>query len=350
MRKTLAEIAELVGGRVAGDGAVVITGISGIKEAHEGDLTFLANPKYLSLVHTTRASAVIVGPDVVIEGKPVIVTDNPSLSFVKVVELIKANLTPRITGVHPTAVVSPDAVIGEDVGIGPYVVIGSGAVIGRGTVICAGVFIGDKTSVGEDCLIYPNVTLREDITVSDRVIIHSGSVIGSDGFGYIASGDTHIKVPQMGTVTVGSDVEIGSCVTIDRARFDRTVIGAGTKIDNLVQIAHNVRIGENCLIIALAGIAGSATIGNNVIIAGQVGVAGHITVGDRVVAAAQAGVAKNIPAGMMVSGYPAEEHKKAARILGHVHRLPHYVEELFTLREKMRILEEKLECLEKNAC
>lgn len=341
MRQTLTEIAQLVGGKIVGDGKLVITGISGIKEAAPGDLTFLANPKYLPLASLTKASAIIVGNDVVIEGKSVIQTDNPSMAFVRIVGLIKESLVPKLMGIHPTAVIAPDAVIGEGAGIGPFVVIESGAQVGKNCSLCAGVFIGQKSTIGQDSFVYPNVTIREGVSIGQRVIIHSGTVIGSDGFGYLQVGDRHEKIPQMGTVVVEDDVEIGACVTIDRARFDKTLIGRGTKIDNLVQIAHNVRVGENCLIIALAGIAGSASIGNNVIIAGQVGVAGHVTVGDRAVVAAQTGVTKDIDPGAKMFGTPAEEYALAARLMAHMKRLPRYADEIRELKDKVRQLEER---------
>ncbi len=343
MRQTLAEIAQLLGGKVVGDAGLLITGISGIKEAAEGDLTFLANPKYIALAAATKASAIIVGQDVVIEGKSVIQTDNPSMSFARIVSQIKENLTPKISGIHATAVIAADAILGHGIGIGPHAVIESGVVIGKNTIICAGVFIGQKSVIGEHSLIYPNVTIREDVCIGSRVIIHSSTVVGSDGFGYIQVGDRHEKVPQMGTVVVEDDVEIGACVTIDRARFDKTVIGRGTKIDNLVQIAHNVHLGENCLVIALAGIAGSATVGNNAIIAGQVGVAGHVTVGARAVIAAQSGITKDVDPGAKMFGTPAAEYSKATRVMAHVKRLPRYAEEIAELKQKIQMLEIRLE-------
>jgi UDP-3-O-[3-hydroxymyristoyl] glucosamine N-acyltransferase len=342
MQRTLAEIAKIVDGRVIGDGKVVIRGISGIKEAQDGDLTFLANPKYLPLARTTQASAIIVGRDVVIDGKPVVQTDNPSLAFSKVVGLIKDDLTPKVKGIHSTAIVDPSADIGEGAGIGPYVVIEKGAKIGKNTVICAGVYIGQKTQLGDNCLIYPNVTILENVSIGQRVSIHAGSVIGSDGFGYVQVGDRHIKVPQMGTVVLEDDVEIGACVTIDRARFDRTVVGRGTKIDNHVQIAHNVRTGENCIIVAQVGISGSTTLGNNVTLAGQVGVVGHVTIGDRVIVGGMSGVSKDIQPGAMVSGIPAEDHKSWARHIAHFQRFPIYVEEIRQLKEKVAALEKQL--------
>ncbi len=339
MQKSLSEIAKDTGGRVVGDGALLIKGVCGMREAKAGDLTFLANPKYLPLASLTEASAIIVGLDVVVVGKSVIQTENPSLAFSKVVAAIKEDLTPKMAGIHPSAVVDPSAVIGAGVGIGPNVVIEKDVKVGSDTVICAGVFVGQKTVIGADCLIYPNVTIREDVTLGHRIIIHSGSVIGSDGFGYMTIEGKHHKIPQMGTVVIEDDVEIGACVTIDRARFDKTLIGRGTKIDNLVQIAHNVRIGENCFIIALAGIAGSASIGHNAIIAGQVGVAGHVKVGDGAMVAAQSGITKDVPPGAKMFGTPAQEYKQAVREMGLVGRLPQYVARLAELEQRIKVLE-----------
>ena len=341
MEKKLSDIASEIQGRVVGDGALLVRGVCGIKEAKAGDLTFLANPKYISQAALTQASAIIVGPDVLVKGKTVIQTANPSLAFSRVVAMIKEDLTPRIQGVHPSAVIHPSVVLGEGVGVGPYVVMERGVRIGAGTVICAGVYIGQKSTVGENCLIYPHVTIREDVTLGSRVIIHSGTVIGSDGFGYLTLEGVHVKIPQMGTVVIEDDVEIGACVTIDRARFDKTFIGRGTKIDNLVQIAHNVRIGENCFIIALAGIAGSAAIGHNAVIAGQVGVAGHVQVGDGAMVAAQSGITKDVLPGMKMFGTPALEYKQAVREMGLVSRLGQYVDRLSALEERFRVIEEK---------
>jgi len=342
MQKTLAEIAKIIDGRVIGDGQVVIRGISGIKEAQDGDLTFLANPKYLPLARTTKASAIIVGRDIVIDDIPVVQTDNPSLAFSKVVGMIKEDLKPSAKGVHKSAIVDPSADIADGVGIGPCVVIEQGAKIGKNTIICAGAYIGQRTRLGDDCLIYPNVTILENVSIGHRVSIHAGSVIGSDGFGYVQVGDQYIKVPQMGTVVLEDDVEIGSCVTIDRARFDRTVVGKGTKIDNHVQIAHNVRIGENCIIVAQVGISGSTTLGNNVTLAGQVGVVGHVTIGDRAIVGGMSGVSKDIQPGAMVSGIPAEDHKTWARHVAHFQRLHIYVEEIRHLKEQVAALEKQL--------
>ncbi len=342
MKKTLAEIAKEIQGRVVGDDALLINGIAGIKEAQAGDLTFLANPRYLPLAATTSASAIIVGKDVLVEGKTVVQTEDPSLAFSKVVFMIKEDLTPRFKGVHPTAIIDPSAVIGDGCGIGPYVVIEKDVRIGSHTVICAGTFIGQKTSVGDRCLLYPNVTLRENVSIADRVIIHSGTVVGADGFGYVLVNGAHQKIPQMGTVVIEDDVELGACVTVDRARFERTFIGRGTKVDNLVQIGHNAHIGPHCIIVALAGVAGSCHMGDHVIVAGQVGMGGHLNIGAGAVIAAQSGVIKDVPAGAKMFGTPAKDYKTAVREMGLVSRLPQYVEKLEALEQKIKLLEEKL--------
>jgi len=244
MRKTLKEIAEFIDGELVGNGNIIITGISGIKEASEGDITFVANPKYLALIETTHASAIITPSDIEVTSKPIIRTQSPSLAFAKLVSFIAPSEAKHIKGIHPSAVLGKDVSLGRDVAIGPYVVIEDSVSIGDKTIIYAGCFIGHHTKIGNDTLIYSNVSIRERVTIGNRVIIHSGTVIGSDGFGFATINGIHHKIPQIGTVVIEDDVEIGANVTIDRARFGKTLIGRGTKIDNLVQIAHNVIIGE----------------------------------------------------------------------------------------------------------
>ena len=342
MRKTLKEIAALIGGEIVGDESIVITGLSGIREASEGDITFLANPKYFSLADKTRASAVITSKEIQKLAKPIIRTENPSLAFAKLIDSLTPKETFRPKGIDSSAIISKTASLGKNVAIGPYVVIEDNVSIGEASVIYAGSFIGAQTKIGSNCLIYPNVTIRERLSIGERVIIHGGAVIGSDGFGFATIDGKHHKIPQVGTVEIGDDVEIGANVAIDRARFDKTVIGRGTKIDNLVHIAHNVVIGENSIIVAQAGISGSTTIGNNVTIAGQAGLVGHITVGDGAILAAQAGVTKSVPANTMVSGYPAREHEQAKRVNACVQNLPRLYEEIKELKKKIVELESKL--------
>lgn len=340
MRMRLAEIAELVQGKLVGDPETVITGISGIKEAKDGDITFLANPKYSALVNETKAAAIIVSYDADAGDKQVIKTENPSLAFSRIISLISPEITYHPKGIHPLSLISDTAVIGKDASIGAYAVIEDEAVIGDKAIIYAGCFIGREAKIGRECLVYPNVSIRDRVEIGNRVIIHSGTVIGSDGFGFAAVGEFREKIPQIGIVVIEDDVEIGANVTIDRARFDKTVVGKGTKIDNLVQIAHNVVIGENSVIVAQAGISGSTSVGKNVIIAGQAGIVGHISIGDNSVIAAQAGVTKSVKPNTKVSGYPAKPHEHAKKVNACLQNLP-------SAYKRIKYLEEEIDRLKK---
>lgn len=343
MTKTLKEIAKIIGGELVGNGDIAIKGINAIDTAEEGDLSFILNPKYEEFINKTKASAVIV-PKALKRGynKPVIKVDNPSITFSKIIELILPNRNSQPKGVHPSAIVSNTARIGKNTAIGPYVIVEDGAFVGDNTVIYPFSYIGRNTKIGNDCIIYPNVMVREEITIGNRVIIHPGSVVGSDGFGYDTQiNGTHVKIPQLGTVIIEDDVEIGSCVTIDRARFSKTLIGKGSKIDNLVQIAHNVIIGPGCLIAAQTGISGSTTIGRNVVFGGQVGVADHLKIGDFVMAGAKTGISKSFPApNTVLFGYPARPVEKARELIASIGLLP-------KLYERVRALENKIKSLEK---
>ncbi len=341
MAKTLQEIADFVNGEVVGDKKVVITGIAGIEDAREGDITFLANPKYLSYIDKTAASAIITSRDIKDCPKSIIRTDNPSLAFAKVVSFIMPRDIARPKGIHPTAVLGNNVFIGKDVALGAYVVIEDNVSIGDKTVIYAGSFIGQQSKIGDSTLIHPNVCVRENVSIGNRVVIDSGTVIGSDGFGFVTVEGIHHRIPQVGTVIIEDNVEIGANVTIDRARFDKTVIGCGTKIDNLVHIAHNVLIGKNCLIIAQVGISGSTEIGNSVVLAGQAGIVGHITIGDNSVVMAQSGVSKSIPPDTYVWGYPAKPANVAKRVNASVQNLPRLYNTVNTLKKKIEELEKK---------
>ena len=342
MKKTLGEIARFIKGEIVGDANLVITGICGIKEAQEGDITFAANQKYFPLTAQTKASAIITPKDMRVVGKSVILTDNPSLAFANVISLFMEEHIKPAQGIHKTAIVAEDAVIGKNVSIGPYTVIDAKAQIGEDTIIHSGCFVGQRTTIGRGCLIYPNVTIRERVAIGNQVVMHSGAVIGADGFGFVNVDGVQEKIPQVGTVVIEDNVEIGANVTIDRARFDKTFIGQGTKIDNLVQIAHNVSIGKNCIIVSQVGISGSVTIGDGVILAGQVGIAGHLTIGEGAIVAAKSGVSKSIPAKTIVWGIPAKPQAQAKRANAAFQRLPEYQKVIQELKKRVKELESSL--------
>ena len=342
MRKTLAEIAKIVEGEVVGDKNVVITGLSGIKEAEKGDLTFLANSKYLPLLKKTNASAIIIPRDLKVSGKSFIRTNNPSLAFAQIMSMMSDAGKSVLKGIHKTAIVGSGVILGKNVSIGPYVVVEDKVKIGDNTIVYAGTYIGYETAIGKDCLIYPHVTIREKILIGQRVIIHSGTVVGSDGFGYEQQGGVHKKIPQIGTVLIEDDVEIGANVTIDRARMNKTVIGKGTKIDNLVQIAHNVIIGEHCIIVAQVGISGSVVVEKGVVLAGQAGVGGHLTIGEGSIIAAQAAVMKSIPAHSKVSGSPARPYMEHQRAMAAMQKLPAYANVIQDFKKRIEELEAQL--------
>lgn len=338
---TLGEIAKFVNGELIGPPDIIITGISGIKEASHGDITFLANSKYESLMEATHASAIITSKKSVNSSKPLIKTESPSFAFAKVVSMFAPGAIHHPKGISQLALISPNARLGKNVAVGAFTIIEENVEIGDNAVIYGNCYIGCETKIGEKSIIYPNVSIRERISIGSKVIIHCGAVIGSDGFGFAKVKGVQEKIPQIGTVVIEDDVEIGANVTIDRARFDKTFIGKGTKIDNLVQIAHNVVIGENCTIIAQAGISGSTTIGKDAILAGQAGLVGHITVGDGAIAAAQAGVTKSIPPHTMVSGYPARKHDEAKRVNACVQNLPQLYKRIKELEKKIEELQNK---------
>ncbi|MBI5872610.1 MAG: UDP-3-O-(3-hydroxymyristoyl)glucosamine N-acyltransferase [Candidatus Omnitrophica bacterium] len=342
MPKTLEEIASAVGGEVVGDPSIVITGAKGIREAKEGDITFVANPRYVILIDKTAASAIITSLEVTAASKPIIRVKDPSLAFAQAVAALYPVEIRHPKGIHKTAVIAKSAKVGRGVSMGPYVVVEEGAVIGDNTIIYAGSFIGHDTRIGRDCLIWANVSIRERVDIGNRVFIQSGAVIGSEGFGYVNVDGSYKLIPQIGTVSIEDDVEIGANVTIDRARFEKTIIGRGTKIDNLVQIAHNVVIGQNSIIVAQAGISGSTHIGNNVTIAGQAGLVGHIDIGDGAILAAQAGVMKSVAPKTMVSGYPARPHHEAMRIYAAMSKLPDLIKAVNELKKKFQEWQDRL--------
>ncbi len=346
MQIDIRQIAELIGGDIEGDEGILISGVSGIKEARQGEITFVANKRYSNLMETTNASAIIVSRDIErSNSRTLIKTDDPYLAFTRVMRMWANGNgdTQAEAGIHPTAVIGKNAKLGEGVSIQAFAVIGDDVEIGDNVVIYPQVYIGRKTKIGEETLIYPRVTIREKISIGKRCIIHSGTVIGSDGFGFAPVKGTHHKVPQIGTVIIEDDVEIGANVAIDRATIGKTQIGRGTKIDNLVQIAHNVTIGNNSIIVAQVGLSGSSTIGSGVTIAGQAGVTGHIVVGDNSTVAARSGVTKSVPPNSCVSGFPAQPHDKEKRLKVSLLRVPETNKKIRDLEKRIRSLESMID-------
>lgn len=339
MEKRLEELAALSGGRVIGNGGAVITGVASIEDAGPGDITFFADKRHSRLLNSTRASAVIVDDEKYSSGEiNLIVAKNPQIAFAKVVEALRPQERPA-PGIHPRAEVHGGAVIGEGASVQAFAVVEDGAVIGDRAILYPGVYVGKGARIGDDAVLYPGVSVREACKIGSRVIIHSNAVVGSDGFGYARDGAGYYKIPQKGIVRIEDDVEIGACVTIDRATMGETVIGRGTKIDNLVQIAHNVKVGEDTVIAAQSGVAGSAKVGSRVQMAGQVGVAPHIGIGDDAMIGAKSGVSGGLPPKGVFSGIPAIPHGdwlRAATIYG---KLPE-------LKRKISELEKRLEALE----
>jgi UDP-3-O-[3-hydroxymyristoyl] glucosamine N-acyltransferase len=353
MGKSVAELAKIIDGAVEGDGSREISGISGLREAGAGDVTFLANPKYASLVPETAAAAVVVGPNFKLAGPgkvalTLIRCRNPDAAFAKIAGLFAPPAPATPAGVHRSAVVDPTAKVAPDASVGALVVIEAEAEIGPGTVIQAGTYVGRGVKIGRHCLIYPNVTIREATVLGDRVILHGGAVIGADGFGYTVSGGRVVKIPQVGRVLIEDDVEIGANTTIDRARFDQTVIGRGVKIDNLVQIAHNVRIGENTVIVSLCAVAGSTTLGKNCRLGGQVAIDGHLTIGDNVIIAAKSGVTKDWPANSVISGFPAQPHRDDLRQVAELRKLVGAARRIAEVERRLAELAESAELARKS--
>jgi len=323
---TLGEVAARTGGWVAPEAAALeISGLASLDDANPGDLAFFGNQRYIRAVRKSRATAVLV-PHGFAEEIPAtrIWVDDPAAAFAGLLSEFTPPAVPRPVGIHPTAVIAPDSDVAPDAAVGPHAVIEPGAKIGVRSIIGANCYIGHRAIVGEDCILYPNVTLRERCTLANRVIIHSGVVIGADGFGFEFRDGGHQKIPQTGIVQIEDDVEIGANTTVDRARFGRTWIRKGTKIDNLVQIGHNVTIGEHCILCAQVGISGSTRIGNFVTLAGKVGLSGHIELGDGVIFGAMSAIAKDVPAKSIMFGAPARpirEYKANYALLKNIHKL-----------------------------
>ena len=341
---TLRELAERLHCRLDGDGEVEITRVTGIEHAGAGDLTFIANPKYQGFLETTKASAVLVTPGVSRpeHGPALLVCDRPYLAFAQALGvLVKASLPEP--GIEPSAVIAPGAELGAQVSVGALVVIGAGARIGARTVIFPGVVIGPGAVLGEDCVIHARVSIRERVQLGHRVVVQDGAVIGSDGFGFVRQADgSHLKIPQHADVVIEDDVEIGANTAIDRPAVGETRIRRGAKIDNLVQIAHGVSVGERTLFAAQVGIAGSTVVEDDVVLAGQVGVAGHLRIGKGVVATAQTGVPNSVEGGM-ISGYPAIPNRDWLKSSAVFRNLPALKKRVVELEQRLAELQEKLD-------
>ncbi len=342
MPVTLAEIAKWIGGIVDGDDSIEISTLAKIEEAESGQLTFIANPQYARFIDSTRASAVLVDLDFPKSAKPLIRVLNPYFSFLTLAKKFYHSVSSVEKGVHPSAILGKNCKLGQNIAVGPNVVIGRNCTIGEGTILHPGVVIGDEVILGANCLLYSNVCVREQCRIGNNVIVQMGAVIGSDGFGFAFEGGKYHKLPQMGIVVIEDDVEIGANTAIDRATMGETIIRRGAKIDNLVQIAHNVEIDEHTAIAAQAGIAGSTKIGKYVKLGGQAGLIGHITVGDHSAVGAQGGVTKSVPEKTFVSGYPAREHLKAKREEASLARLPELLKKFRRLEAEVKELRQKM--------
>ncbi|MCR4401199.1 MAG: UDP-3-O-(3-hydroxymyristoyl)glucosamine N-acyltransferase [Firmicutes bacterium] len=334
--QTLGDIARIVGGELFGDPMVLITGVSPIDTAGPGEITFAEDSRRAVCAAKGQAAAVVVPRGVRLDGKPFIAVDNPRLAFAEVLEVFRPEPGVPAEGIDPRSAVDPTAIVSARVRIGPNVTVEAGATIGEKVVLYPGVYIGRDATVGAGTVIHPNVVVGERVVIGRNVIIHAGVVIGADGFGYVESGGVRHKIPQIGTVIIEDDVEIGANACVDRATMGATVIGRGTKVDNLVQIGHNVKVGEDCVIVGLTGVGGSSEIGASSTIAGGVGVKDHVKIGPRSVVAAHALVCTNVPPGAFVSGSPARPHREQLAIDAAARKLPE-------LLERVRLLEAEIE-------
>ncbi len=339
--RALGELAEVVGGKVSGDSSRRVSGVAALDDAGPEDLTFLTNPRYRDRVPTTRAGAILTSPGSGISGRDLLEVAEPYLALARILAIFHPEERPA-PGVSPDARVAPDAVLGRDVAVGPFAVVGPGARIGDRSVVGALSVVGEACSVGEETVLMPRVVLYRGTRVGARCLIHAGVVLGADGFGFATSGGVHHKIPQVGRVVVEDDVEIGANSAVDRGALGDTIIGKGSKIDDLVMIAHGARLGERCLLAAQSGISGSTRLGRGVVFAGQSGAAGHLDLGDRVVVAAKTAVFADVPPGAFVAGIPATDHAAWKRSQALFKRLPELRVEVRDLRRRIEELEARL--------
>lgn len=341
MKKRLKELAEWVGGTIIGDGEIEISGVAAIEEAKVGEITFISDPKFLRKLNETNASAVIVATEITQVNKPFLRVPNPYLAYAKILTLF-VDQPYQSKGIDPLVWISPTAQLGKDLTIYPFVYIGDRCQIKDRVTLYPGVSVGEESTIGEESILYANVSVYPRTVIGKRVILHSGVVVGADGFGYVKDGKRNLKIPQIGNVEIEDDVEIGANTTIDRGALGKTIIRRGVKIDNLVQVAHNVVIGENSIIVAQVGISGSTKIGNNVTLAGQVGVVGHIEIGDNVMVGAQSGVTHDLPAHQGYVGSPALPHREFLRAITVFPKLPEMKKTLLDIENRLKKIEETI--------
>lgn len=341
MEKSVQELAVFLHGTVEDDNPqLVITGVNGLLEAGPQDISF-AVPPHVEHCHLSKAGVMVLShDDPKLDGRPVIRVENPRAAFAALLELFRApEEIERV--ISPLAYIAPTAKIGSNVAVQPFAVIEDDAEIGDGSIIYPHVYVGKRVKIGTDCIVYPSVTIREDCVLGNRVILQAGSVIGGDGFGYVTQNGKHSKVLQTGNVVLQDDVEIGNNTCIDRATVDSTIVGKGTKIDNLVHLGHNDILGENCLVVAHVGISGSVTVGNNVTFAGQVGTVGHITIGDNCVFGGKTGITNNIPANSFMAGFPAMPHKEWLRQEANLRKIGDLIKRVKDLEKELAKLSDK---------
>lgn len=341
MKKTVQELAAFLGGMVIGNGDAVIEDVKGLAEAGRQDITFAVDPytEYLPQVH---AGAVIVEKEVSAGDNTLVVVENPRLAFSQLLVLFHPRQSVA-SGIHPTAIIDDSAVIGKDTAVMAYAVIGKNVKIGDHCTIYPSVFIGDNVTIGSGTTIYPGAVIHENCVLGQRDVIRAHAVIGGEGFGFATENGKHTRIPQIGNVEIGDDVEIGACTCIDNATLGSTKVARGTKVDNLVHLGHNVEIGEDCFIIAQTGIAGSTKAGNHVIFAGQTGCTGHITIGDNAVFAGKTGITGNIKGGQVYAGFPARPHMEWSRTQVYLKHLPEMAKTIKALEKKIAELEKKAE-------
>lgn len=338
---TVRELAAVVSGTVRGDDSPTITGVADVTEAHPDQATWITNPKYASKLTGSRAGVVLVPGEFGETPMPAILCERIDRAVAALLGAFAPPVAQPEPGIHPTAVLHETARIGAGCAIGPHVVVGADVEIGTSCLLHAGVFVGRGTTLGNDCVIWPNAVIRDGCVVGNRVIIHSGAVVGADGLGFYFDEGRHNKIPHIGGVVLEDDVEVGACTCIDRSKFGNTVIGRGTKIDNLVQIAHNVRVGEHCVFASQSGVSGSAQIGNYCVLGGRAAMLDNITLGEGARLAGGLTIAdKDLPPGMTASGFPAQEHRQELRERAQIRRLPKMAEQLRALMARVKRLEE----------